>query len=133
MRIRLLALAAAAVLALPMAAQAWGKKSGGCDSGNCGGSGGHFGGCLSKLHNAPADPGPQKLGHGFFQPPFQAAPWYLYWPYDAHFQLPAPIGAPFQPPQNLNAPWNPYFPHPAMGLAGAPGMAGAPPIAPVHP
>jgi hypothetical protein len=51
------------------------------------------------------------VGHGFFQPPFQAAPWYLYWPYDSHFQLPAPISAPYYPPQAYGYPGaaNPYF------------------------
>ena len=59
-------------------------------------------------------------GHvGTFQkvpvPTFMAAPWYLYWPYTAHFQTPAPM---------YNAPWygpptsgyggmvNPYFANP---------------------
>jgi hypothetical protein len=30
--------------------------------------------------------------------PFMTYPWYVYWPYDAHFQTPAPIGAPHYPP-----------------------------------
>ena len=133
MRIKLIALAAAAVLALPMTASAFGLK--GCSNCSGGGGGKLFGGggCFNgnglgkwagkwegKMKNQAPDPGPGKLGHGFFQPPFQAAPWYLYWPYDAHFQLPAPIGAPYYPPQNLNTPWNPYFAHPALGLAGGP-------------
>ena len=41
MRIKLMALAAAAVLALPISASAWGRK--GCNSG-CSSSGGHLGG-----------------------------------------------------------------------------------------
>jgi hypothetical protein len=49
-------------------------------------------------------------------PVFQAAPWYLYWPYHAHFQTPVPINAPFYgPPIPNNFPANPYFPQ-----AGAP-------------
>jgi len=84
----------------------------GCGTGKCAG-------LLGALANHPPSY-PQKQGHGFFQPPFQAAPWYLYWPYDAHFQLPAPIGAPFQPPQHLGQPWNPYFAHPALGLGQEP-------------
>lgn len=81
--------------------------------------GGKCAGLLGALANHPPAY-PQKHGFGFFQPPFQAAPWYLYWPYDAHFQLPAPIGAPFQPPQHLGQPWNPYFAHPALGLGQEP-------------
>ena len=52
------------------------------------------------------------------QPVFQAAPWYLYWPYDAHFLTPAPVSGPFYgPPLTGNFPVNPYFPGPA-GAAG---------------
>ncbi|QVL34497.1 hypothetical protein KIH39_11485 [Telmatocola sphagniphila] len=44
-------------------------------------------------------------------PVFQAAPWYLYWPYDAHFQTPAPIyGAFYAPPQMGGFNAQPYFP-----------------------
>jgi hypothetical protein len=47
-------------------------------------------------------------------PTFQAAPWYLYWPYDAHFLTPAPVhGAFYGPPGPGNFPVNPYFPGPA--------------------
>lgn len=46
-------------------------------------------------------------------PAFQAAPWYLYWPYDGHFMTPAPIHGPFHaPPVGGNFPVNPYFPAP---------------------
>jgi hypothetical protein len=55
-------------------------------------------------------------------PVFQAAPWYLYWPYDAHFLMPAPMGGAFYPPPMMgNYPVQPYFPasqpqwRPAMG------------------
>jgi hypothetical protein len=42
-------------------------------------------------------------------PAFQAAPWYLYWPYNAHFQTPAPrMGQYYAPPTGPIA--NPYFP-----------------------
>jgi hypothetical protein len=60
-------------------------------------------------------------------PTYQAAPWYLYWPYDAHFQTPAPVHAPFYgPPATGNFPVNPYFP----GAAGSYGpMPGGPPPA----
>lgn len=43
---------------------------------------------------------------------FQAAPWYLYWPYNQHFQMPAPMyGAAWYGPQSYGAPLqSPYFP-----------------------
>ena len=42
-----------------------------------------------------------------------AAPWYLYWPYDAHFMTPAPLqGAYYAPPMMGNYPAQPYFPSP---------------------
>ena len=70
-------------------------------------------------------PYPESIGHGpasrpvlshiFHRggatlPVYQAAPWYLYWPYDAHFMTPAPIfnggyGTPVIPYAV-----NPYFP-----------------------
>lgn len=59
----------------------------------------------------------QQVRQGFFNrlldkkplPAFQAAPWYLYWPYNAHFMTPAPLtGAYYAPP--TAAPANPYFP-----------------------
>ncbi len=44
-------------------------------------------------------------------PVFQAAPWYLYWPYDAHFMTPAPMQGAFYPPPGVGAYGNqPYFP-----------------------
>ncbi len=52
-------------------------------------------------------------------PTFQAAPWYLYWPYDAHFLTPAPVtGAFYGPPVPGNFPVNPYFRGPAYGSYG---------------
>lgn len=47
-------------------------------------------------------------------PTFQAAPWYLYWPYNAHFMTPAPLGSPYMAPPGVGgAMTNPYFPqHP---------------------
>jgi len=69
---------------------------------------------------------------------FQAAPWYLYWPYDAHFQTPAPVfgvysappgfgpgasyGMPFFPAQPGYAPGSPMNVYP-YGPAMAPGYA----------
>ena len=73
-------------------------------------------------------------------PVYQAAPWYLYWPYDGHFLTPAPIGGAFYgAPVPGNFPVNPYFPGPAYGYPGpipggpAPGGVGPnvpPPSAP---
>ncbi len=42
----------------------------------------------------------------------QLAPWYLYWPYDGHFQTPAPTGFPSYPP-NMTAPALPMGAAPA--------------------
>lgn len=50
--------------------------------------------------------------HGPVLPVYQAAPWYLYFPYDAHFQTPAPIfGAP-QGAYGLGYNGYPFFPAP---------------------
>jgi hypothetical protein len=44
-------------------------------------------------------------------PAFQAAPWYLYWPYNAHFMTPAPLtGAYYAPPTAGGMMVNPYLP-----------------------
>ncbi len=45
-------------------------------------------------------------------PVFQAAPWYLYWPYDGHFQTVAPpaANAGYYPPPTYGANGMPYFP-----------------------
>jgi hypothetical protein len=99
-----------------------GLFSGGCFDGH----GGHGG-----LANHPPEYGQGFRGFGFCQPPFQAAPWYLYWPYDAHFQLPAPITAQFYPPQQYGNQLNPYFPGPAMGPG--PGMGPGPMMGPGGP
>jgi hypothetical protein len=55
-------------------------------------------------------------------PAFQAAPWYLYWPYHAHFMTPAPLGlgAPYaSPPVGQGYGFgggNPYFPQSPNGM-----------------
>lgn len=73
---------------------------GGPPASNYRGPGGHNGGLLSIFHR-----GGQNL------PVFQAAPWYLYWPYDAHFMTPAPYtGAFYPPPQQGYGGMQPYFP-----------------------
>jgi hypothetical protein len=103
-----------------------GLFSGLCSGGCFDGHGGHGG-----LANHPPEYGQGFRGFGFCQPPFQAAPWYLYWPYDAHFQLPAPITAQFYPPQQFGNQMNPYFPGPAMGPG--PGMGPGPMMGPGGP
>ena len=55
------------------------------------------GGCKGPFCNQPRYPTLMAfMGHGHGNlPTFQAAPWYLYWPYDAHFLTPAPVRAPW--------------------------------------
>jgi hypothetical protein len=66
-------------------------------------------------------------------PAFQAAPWYLYWPYDGHFQTPAPVHAPFYgPPAAGNFPVNPYFPAPAGYYGPIPGGPAPGPVGPSY-
>ncbi|HYH68051.1 MAG TPA: hypothetical protein VD866_25370 [Urbifossiella sp.] len=66
-------------------------------------------------------------------PAFQAAPWYLYWPYDGHFQTPAPVHAPFYgPPGAGNFPVNPYFPAPAGYYGPVPGGPAPGPVGPSY-
>lgn len=83
------------------------------------------------FHGSPfkSQPHPPRLGPYLFAnhhnrqlPAFQAAPWYLYWPYDGHFLTPAPVHAPFYgPPTAGNFPVNPYFPAPAGYYGPTPG------------
>ena len=107
-------IAAAAVLALTAAADVARADGFGCK--NCGGAG-----------HAPAT---LFQGLGFHKdkqklPVFQAAPWYQYWPYDAHFLTPAPVAGPFYgPPLTGNFPVNPYFPGPAMPVPPYPPLPG---------
>lgn len=81
-------------------------------------------GCCGLLCNKMGYPNYYTLG-GYAtggcakKPTFQAAPWYLYWPYDGHFLTPAPVtGAFYGPPVAGNFPVNPYFPGPAYGYYG---------------
>ena len=78
---KLFAIAAATVGVAALASDA---SAAGCASPFCGGanSGWRPGGLFVK----------QPL------PAFQAAPWYLYWPYNAHFQTPAPLTGPYYAP-----------------------------------
>jgi hypothetical protein len=50
----------------------------------------------------------------------RAAPWFLYWPYPAHFNAPAPTGAAF-PPESLS-PGN-FHPHMYQGVGPGTGFA----------
>lgn len=88
------------------------------------------GGCNGPFCNQASYPKYYSLlGHkrGGNLPVYQAAPWYLYWPYDAHFLTPAPVtGAFYGPPTPGNFPVNPYFPGPSYGHFG-PIPGGAPP------
>jgi hypothetical protein len=87
----------------------------------CGGGGcGHHKSPLPLFHKAPV-------------PAFQAAPWYLYWPYNAHFQTPGPLaGAPyFGPPYGGGALVNPFFPASPYGYGPAYGLP--PGAVPHHP
>jgi hypothetical protein len=65
-------------------------------------------------------------------PVFQAGPWYLYWPLEAHFQNPAPIGYPFWPSPMGLAPnvgnQNPMMP--SLGCAPPMGPPMMPPVQP---
>ncbi len=50
-------------------------------------------------------------------PVYQAAPWYNYWPYDAHFLTPAPMtGAYYAPPMGGYS-IQPFFPQTSYGYA----------------
>ena len=66
--------------------------------------------------------GPRKpIFHSLFHkqplPAFQAAPWYLYFPYNGHFQTPAPMyNAPFYAPPGGAYQANPYFPQGAAPM-----------------
>jgi hypothetical protein len=92
-------------------------------------------GCLFKACKGACGYGGKSWGYPL--PTHQAAPWYLYWPYDAHFQTPAPVFAPYTPPPVYPLPYNPYAPgfaypgaywstagHPVPGQGGS----GWPPI-----
>ena len=68
---------------------------------------------------APQQPIFKSLFHKQPLPAFQAAPWYLYWPYNAHFQTPAPMmNAPYYAPPGVAGTGfqvNPYFPQQGYG------------------
>ena len=73
-----------------------------------GGGGGHWSGPPSSHHRGGVA--------------LQAAPWYLYWPYDAHFQTPAPVFGAYSPPPSMNGyPAQPFFPSHSYGYPYVPG------------
>lgn len=95
---KLIALFAAAVV---LGLTAGESQAGGGSPPNSYGYGGHAAGYF--LHKQP-------------MPAFQAAPWYLYWPYDGHFLTPAPLTGPFYaPPTAGGTLTNPYFPQGGYG------------------
>jgi len=48
--------------------------------------------CMNPFNCAAGDPIFKRLFVKQPLPAFQAAPWYLYWPYNGHFMTPAPLG-----------------------------------------
>jgi hypothetical protein len=116
---KLFAIAAATVGVAALASDA---SAAGCASPFCGGAGGGRPGGLFMKQPLPA---------------FQAAPWYLYWPYNAHFQTPSPLTGPYYaPPYSGGALHNPYFPAQQYAPVAPAAPAGALPPAgslPVQP
>ena len=103
----------ACLLALPLAAipsQAW-ALFGHCSTGDCDGGGkhcltGHFHSGGHQLFHGHNWFGGNGLGSGEHQKQSlpQAGPWYLYWPYEAHFQTPAPLPFPYYSPTQVLPP-----------------------------
>ncbi len=117
---------AAALAVMGLAAGDARAQSQGCPNGDCGQGGGggygdnggyghfgakpiwtrgYFGGSPSRITKMPT------------LPVYMAAPWYLYWPYDGHFQTVAPMahGLYYPPPTYTGNPYMPgtypgYFP-----------------------
>lgn len=101
---KLLIMAVVALVGTATSSPVW--AGGGCYGPDCGGWGG----------KRPAYYTLTGFFHGGHpKPVFQAAPWYLYWPYDGHFLTPAPLSGPFYaPPAFSYGGANPYFPAPVM-------------------
>jgi hypothetical protein len=121
--IAVLASAALAATATNVSADGWGCAGPGCGAG-----------CSPGFNTHPLGTpryysfGNYACGQCSNKPTFQAAPWYLYWPYDGHFLTPAPVtGAFYGPPTPGNFPVNPYFPGPAYGFGYGPMPGGPPP------
>lgn len=105
----------------------------GCGPAGCPGAGSYGGGCGGGKCGYPRYTSlAGYFGAGCGQlPAYQAAPWYLYWPYDGHFLTPAPVtGAFYGPPTPGNFPVNPYFPGPGYGYGSGYGPipGGAAPV-----
>jgi len=104
-RLLLACLVALPLAAIPSQARAWG---GGCSSGDCDG-GHHF--LTGRLHSGGHQwfnkggwfGGGHESDAGKHTVP-QAGPWYLYWPYQAHFQTPAPLPFPYYSPTQVLPP-----------------------------
>ena len=64
------------------------------------------------VFEGPRKPIFKSLFHKQPLPAFQAAPWYLYFPYNSHFQTPAPMMGAYSAPPMGGAGMNPYFPAP---------------------
>ena len=120
----------ACLVALPLAAIPSQARAGhlGCAHGDCDEGGHHLlhGGHFACLHgHCSGLHGHFAALHGHFAGLFgahdhapsvpQAGPWYLYWPYQAHFQVPAPVPYPYYSPT----------------LTLPPGFQGPPPHQPV--
>lgn len=124
--------------AVPAGYAPMGYASGpGCVGPGCGGGFGKKGWGKERSPAAPTTLFGDFTFHRQKLPVFQAAPWYNYWPYDAHFLMPAPISGPFYgPPMTGNFPVNPYFPGPAGAVGFGPGygfgqgIPGGPPPVP---
>jgi hypothetical protein len=125
-------LAAGAVAAIAIVANAATARADGlgCTGPNCGGSPGCYGNNGKYCNLLPYPTNYSLSGGGKKQlPTYQAAPWYLYWPYDGHFLTPAPVtGAFYGPPSPGNFPVNPYFPGPSYGYGYGPMPGGPAPI-----
>lgn len=133
------AVAVASLAGSEARAQSGCKDCGGGGHGHVGLPGHGFGGGASALPTYGHLSGMHRpgFGYGFGNqrraglPVFQAAPWYLYWPYDGHFQTVAPMayGAFYPPPAYTG---NPYLPGATGGY-----VPGAPlpqfPVSPVSP
>jgi hypothetical protein len=129
----------ACLFALPLAvipSQAWAGHHDECSTGDCE-DGGHswlHGGHLASLHGHFAGLQGHFAGlHGRLAGLFaghdhapavpQAGPWYLYWPYEAHFQTPAPVPYPYYAPAMTLPPSFPGGPPPHQPVGYAPEAA----------
>ncbi|HKB05448.1 MAG TPA: hypothetical protein VKD90_24700 [Gemmataceae bacterium] len=97
------------------AAPSYAQGAGSCPNGDCSGQGGYGGGKFSHISGAGKFWTHPAWGTGRMPtlPVYMAAPWYLYWPYDGHFQTVAPMahGLYYPPPSFTGNPFLPgYYP-----------------------